>query len=172
MKKIVLFTVLVFVLAGSVLLYAGAVWRDDFEKIVNWYDNKTDASFNAVITAGKKAGTAEVVQKGKSTWGKVAFVVTDIDVDRFNTIRVKVNKVEKNGDYKILVSSITWDKSFIVIDRGKGKGTHEGSIKEAAPWKGKMSFNVVILVEGKDKKVTLDWIELASRENEEPEEEE
>ncbi len=172
MKKVTSFLLVATIMLVGTLLFAGSIWKDDFEKIENWYDNKTDASFNAVIVPGKKTGTADVIQKGKETWGKVAFVFTNVDVDVFNILKVKVNKVDKNGDYKILVTTHAWDKSYIVIDRGKGKGLYEANIQEATGWKGKKSFNLVVVVEGKDKKITLDWIDLLSKETEGNSEEE
>jgi len=153
---------------GSQVMAADAIWRDDFdeEELEGWYDNKTDESFRAVIVMGKKKGTADVIQKGKGDWGKVAFVVMNVDLDTYNIVRVKVTKVDKNGDYKVLAVSKDWSDSYVVIDRSKGKGTHKGDIKKATGWKGMTTFNIVVVVEGKGKKVTLDWIELVSEEEE------
>ncbi|MDD5067504.1 MAG: hypothetical protein PHF84_10720 [bacterium] len=166
MKRFMFLGLLVLFLMSVSRLLGTTLWRDDFNKIENWYDNKAHPSYNAVIVPGKKAGTADVIQKGSEKWGKAAFTVSNVDVDIFNIIRVKVDKVEKNGDFKILASTSSWDKTFVVIDRGKGKGVHEGNIKEATGWKGKMTFNIVIVVEGAGKKVTLDWIALSSKESE------
>lgn len=140
--------------------FAETIWRDEFNTLENWYDNKADASFNALIMLGKTKNTAVIQQKGNGNWGKVAFVVQNVDLDKFNILRLKVNKVDKNGDYRVLVTSLDWNDSFTIIDRGNGKGTYEGNIKTVTGWSGKKTFNVVIVVEGKDKSLELNWIEI------------
>lgn len=167
MKKIIYVILLLILVLNFTDLFAKEIWRDDFKDVQNWYDNKVDSSFGAVIVKGKKKGTAEIIQKGKGTWGKVAFVLSNIDLDKYNVLRMKVNKVSKNGDYKILITSINWRKTFELIERGSGKGIHEGYIKQITGWSGKKTFNIVVVVEGKKKKVVLDWIELVSEKNEE-----
>lgn len=164
MKRLLICLIILLCMGINTLMMAESLWRDDFDNVENWYDNKTDESFRAVIVPGRKKGTAEVVQKGKGNWGKVAFVVMNVDIDTYNIIRVKVNKVSKSGDYKILAISKDWGESYVVIDRSKGKGIKEGNIKEATGWKGMQTFNIVVVVEGTKKKVVLDWIELGSKE--------
>lgn len=148
-------------------LFSANIWKDDFNVIQNWYDNKTDKSFNAVIIPGKKKGSAILQQKGQGNWGKVAYVVTDIDLNKFYIVRIKVDDVDKSGDYKVLAISQDWSDNYVIIDRGNGKGVYEGNIKEVTGWSGKRTFNIVLVVEGKGKKVEIDWIELS--EEKEPE---
>lgn len=169
MKKFTLFIIIILVFVTSIFVYAETIWKDSFDEIENWYDNKADSSFKAVIVPGKKKGTAMVKQQGKGDWGKVAFVITKLDIDKYNILKVKVNKVSKNGDYKILVTSLDWNKSYTIIDRGRGKGIHKRNIKEITKWKGEKTFNLVIIIEGKKKMTEFDWIEIASEEEKEEE---
>lgn len=160
MKKISLF-VLALLAMVSFVYTAEAVWHDDLDTLDGWYDNKTDKSFRAVILKSKEIGTADVVQRGDGNWGKVAFVVTNCDLDKYNIMRVKIKSVDKNADYKVLAVSQDWAESYVLLDRGAGKGIKQANIAEVTGWKGKKTFNIVVVVEGKDKKVTLDWVEVS-----------
>lgn len=153
------------------MLSAETFWRDDFNEVTDWYDNKADTSYRAVINPGKKKGTAILQQKGKGTWGKVAYVINEIDLDKYNIVRVKVKKVDLSSAYKILAISTDWSETYIVIERGNGRGIAQGNIQEATGWKGEVSFNLVLIVEGKNKKITFDWIELISKEEKKEEKE-
>lgn len=163
MKKFKLMILLLLSCFFVSIIYAEPIWKDDFKEVENWYDNKTDSSFNAVIIPGKKKGTAEVKQKGKGNWGKVAFVLTNLDLDKYPLVKIKVRKVSKSGDFKVLAVSKDWGRSYVIIDRGAGKGEHKGDIKEVTGWTGKKTFNLVIVIEGKNKKVVLDNIMVTSK---------
>lgn len=166
MKKLITILIIFSLLLITFLLSAESICKDDFADMKNWYDNKTDKSFNAVIVPSKNKGAYEVIQKGNGNWGKVAFVLVDVDLDKFEIVKIKVNDVSKNGDYKIAVTPVDWKDQYILIDRGAGKGMHTASIKDATGWKGKKTFNLVVIIEGKGKKVELDSIELISKEEE------
>jgi hypothetical protein len=165
MKKIMLFSLVACVMFLSALANADPVWKSDFSSMDGWYDNNTDQSFNAVITAGTKEGTADVTQKGDGTWGKVAFVLENIDIDKFNVLKVNVADIAKGASYKILAANKDWSESFVVIDRGHGKGSAQGNIKDVTGWTGVKTFNLVVVVEGEKKKVTLNSIELLPKED-------
>ncbi len=165
MKKIVIISFLACLISLTGSLAADTVWKTDFSSMDGWYDNNTDPSFNAVITAGTKAGTADVTQKGEGTWGKVAYVLENIDIDKNNIIKVNIADIEKGSAFKLLAISQDWSESFVVIDRGHGKGFAQGNIKDVTGWTGTKSFNLVVVIEGEKKKLTLNSIELLSKEN-------
>jgi hypothetical protein len=165
MKKILLVSSLACLLSLSALGGADPVWKSDFSTLDGWYDNRCDQSYNAVITAGTVDGTADVIQKGDGSWGKVAFVLENIDIDKFNVVRVNVVDIQKGAAYKLLAVNNDWSESYVVIDRGHGKGQAQGNIKDVTSWTGSRTFNLVVVVEGDKKKVTLGSIELMSKDD-------
>jgi hypothetical protein len=164
MKKISIFSILC-LMAVSMGLRAEPVWKSDFTSLDGWYDNKTDPSFNAVMTMGAKEGTADITQKGEGTWGKVAFVFENQDLDKYNIIRVNVADIQKGAAFKVLAANKDWSESFVVIDRGRGKGISMGNIKDVTGWSGVNTFNLVVVIEGEKKKVTLNSVELYAKED-------
>jgi hypothetical protein len=165
MKKMLLISSLAFLMSLAAGLGADPVWKSDFTSLDGWYDNNTDQSFNAVIAMGTKEGTADVIQKGDGSWGKVAFVLENIDIDKFNSVRVNVVDIQKGAAYKLLAVNKDWSESYVVIDRGHGKGSAQGNIKDVTSWTGSKTFNLVVVIEGDKKKVTLGSIELLSKDD-------
>ncbi len=150
-------------LAGGVTLIAEEVigWENDCSSTKDWYDNKTDPSFGAKVEQAEP-GVFKVTQDGKDTWGKIAFVVKDINVDQTPMLEVKINKVDQDSAFKVAVAPLDWSDLFVVIPRSSADGIQKGDIKAATGWTGKKSFNVVIIVEGKGKASWVDNIRIMS----------
>jgi hypothetical protein len=165
MKKIFFLLIVSSLLIATAILRAEAVWSCDFNPIENWYDNTTDPSFHAVIVPGAQKGTADIIQKGEGNWGKVAFAFKDINIDKYNIIKVNVADVQKDTSFKILAVSQDWSESFVVIDRGHGKGIAQGNIKDVTGWSGVKTFNLVVVIEGEKKKITLNSLELGTKDS-------
>src|SRR5437773_1766282 len=66
-------------------------WQHDCSSIKDWYSNQDDPSFGAKIEQVEPS-VFKVTNDGKDTWGKVAFVVKDVDVDQTPYLEAKVNK--------------------------------------------------------------------------------
>lgn len=165
MKKLMLSSLIVFILSLASGLFADSAWKSDFSTMDGWYDNAADPNFNATITAGTQPGTADITQKGDGTWGKVAFVQENVDIDKNSVIKINMADVPKGSGYKVLAVTPDWSESFIVIDRGHGKGIAQGNIKDVTGWSGVKTFNLVIIIEGEKKKITVNSIELISKES-------
>jgi len=136
-------------------------WETDCSSIKDWYDNKTDATYGAKIEQAEPS-VFKVTQDGKDTWGKVAFVVKDVDISKTPILEVKVNKVDQDSAFKVAVAPLDWSDTFVIIPRSSADGIQKGDIKAATNWSGKKSFNVVLIVEGKGKATWFDNIRIIS----------
>jgi len=164
MKTKTLFQLLIAGLA--VVAHAGdeapAGWQHDCSSIKDWYDNKSDAGFHAKVEQAEPS-VIKVAQEGADTWGKVAYVVKGVDLDKTPTLEVKVNKVDLNSAFKVAVSSLNWSEFYEVIPRSSADGLQKGDIKAASGWNGVKDFNVVIIVEGQGKASWFDNIKIAAK---------
>jgi len=136
-------------------------WQSDCSSTKDWYDNKVDPGFGAKIEQAEPS-VIKVTQDGKDTWGKVAFVVKDVNIDATPNLEAKINKVDQDAAFKIGVAPLDWSELFVVIPRSSADGIHKGDIKAASGWTGKKSFNVVIIVEGKGKAVWVSDLKISS----------
>jgi hypothetical protein len=151
-------------LAAPALLAQDEVvgWQHDCSSIKDWYSSQDDASFGAKIEQAE-ASAFKITHDGKDTWGKVAFVVKDVDVDASPILEVKVNKVDTGSAFKVALAPLDWNNLYVVIPRSSADGVHKGDIKAATGWSGKKSFNVVLILEGKGKSVYFDNIKITSK---------
>ena len=137
-------------------------WEHNCSSIKDWYTNAQEPNFHAKIEQFEPS-VIKVTQEGDDTWGKVAFVVKDVDVDQCPILEVKINKVDKDSAFKVAVAPLDWSDTFVVIPRSSADGLHKGSIKDATGWTGKKTFNVVLIVEGKGKASFFDHIKITSK---------
>lgn len=137
-------------------------WQHDCSSIKDWYSSQDDPSFGAKIEQTEPS-VFKIIHDGKDTWGKVAFVVKDVDVDQTPTLEVKVNQVDKGAAFKVAVAPLDWADLFVVIPRSSADGVHKGDLKAATGWTGRRSFNVVLIVEGKNKSILFDNIKITSK---------
>jgi hypothetical protein len=136
-------------------------WQHDCSSIKDWYGSADDPSFGATIEQVEPS-VFKVTQDGKEKWGKVAFVVKDVDLDKTPYIEVKVNKVDKDSAFQVAVAPLDWKDVNIVVQRSSADGVHKGDLKTATGWSGKRSFNLVLIVEGKGKSAWIDNIKITS----------
>jgi hypothetical protein len=136
---------------------AMVAWETDCTSLAGWHDGKETPTMNALVDQFETS-VIRVTQDGNDTWGKVAYVVENIDLEETPIIEVKANKVDKNSAFSIAVASRDWSDMITVIKRTSADGIHEGNIKKAVrmakkpgDWKGPISFNVVVVIEGKGK---------------------
>ncbi|MBV9463612.1 MAG: hypothetical protein JO317_05230 [Verrucomicrobiae bacterium] len=134
-------------------------WHSDCGSVKDWYTKNEDPSFQAKLDPAEP-GVLKLTQEGTDTWGKAAFVVKDVDLDKTPILEVKVNKVDKDAAYKVGVAPLDWSELFVVVPRSSADGVSSGNIKTATGWSGKKSFNVVLIVEGKSKAVWFDDIKI------------
>lgn len=137
-------------------------WQHDCSSIKDWYSTQDDPSFGAKIEQVEPS-VFKVTHDGKDTWGKVAFVVKDVDIDQTPNLEVKVNKVDTGSAFKVAVAPLDWADLYVVVPRSSADGVHKGDLKAATGWTGKRSFNVVLIVEGKGKSVFFDNIKVTSK---------
>ncbi|MBV9463927.1 MAG: hypothetical protein JO317_06825 [Verrucomicrobiae bacterium] len=137
-------------------------WTTDCSSTKDWYDTKIDPSFQAKIEQAEK-DAFKVTQDGAQNWGKVAFVIKDVDLEKTPMIQVKTTKVDQDSAFKVAVAPLDWSDLFVVIDRSSADGVHVGDIKAATGWSGKKDFNLVLIVEGKGKATWFDDIKIVSR---------
>jgi hypothetical protein len=157
------------VVAGLVLLGASIVvqaedvgWMSDCSSAKDWYDDKANQSFHTKVDQFEPS-VLRVTQQGADTWGKAAFVVQDIDLDKTPILQTKVNKVDINSAFKVCVASLDWSEIYEVVPRSSADGIHMGDIKTATGWSGKKSFNIVVVIEGQGKASYFDQIKIASK---------
>ena len=153
-----------FLFASSALIAAdeNIAWEHNCSSIKDWYSNAQEPNFHAKIEQFEPS-VFKVTQEGDDTWGKVAFVVKDVDLDQSPNIEVKINKVDKDSAFKVAVAPIDWSDTFVVIPRSSADGVHKGNIKDATGWTGKKTFNVVLIIEGKGKAAYFDHIKITSK---------
>ena len=150
-------------LSAALRLQAAEIaWQTDFETLSGWYDNKTNSGFMAKIDQ-PESSVLRVTQQGQDSWGKVAVVVENVDLNKTAILQTKVNKVDENSAIKVCVASLDWSEFYEVIPRTSADGVHTGDIKKATGWNGTKSFNVVLVVEGKEKAAWFKHIQIGSK---------
>lgn len=169
-RLIINISILVFmfiIFAAPVLVYSAQKvgWEDDFNKgTEGWYDQKTSNTFNCTITPIKTGSIAKIEVVGDSSWGKVATIIENVDLDKYPIVEVKVDQVDVNSAFKIGVASIDWSNYYEIIPGQNLSGTYSGNIKEKTEWSGSPKFNLIIIMEGAKKTCTVDNIRLISLE--------
>ena len=149
---------------------AVVAWETDCTSIAGWHDATETPGMNAKVDQFEES-VIRVTQDGNDTWGKVAYVVENIDLEATPIIEVKVNKVDKNSAFTVSVAPRDWSEMIDVIKRSSADGIHKGDIKKAVrvakkrdDWKGPVSFNLVIVIEGKGKASYFDWLKIRAEE--------
>ena len=137
-------------------------WQNDCTTTAGWSANQEDKSFEAKVEQSEPS-VIKVGQDGKDGWGKAAIAVKDINLDSTSVLQVKVNKVDKNSAYQIAVASPDWTEFFVVVPRSSADGIKVGDIKAATGWTGTKDFNIVLVVEGKDKATYIDDLRIVSQ---------
>lgn len=153
-------------IAGSITTFGAddalVGWQHDCSSIKDWYDNKTDASFHAKVDQAEPS-VIKVTQEGGDTWGKVAYVVKGVDLDKTPMLEVKLTKVDVGSAFKVAVTSSNWSDFFEVIPRSSADGVHRGDIRAASGWSGAKDFNVVLIVEGAGKAAWFDNVRITAK---------
>ena len=145
---------------------AVVAWETDCTSLAGWHDKTETEGMNAKVDQFEPS-VIRVTQDGNDTWGKVAYVVENIDLEATPILEVKVNKVDKNSAFTISVAPGDWSEMIDVIKRSSADGIHKGDIRKAVrvaknkdTWKGAVSFNVVVVIEGKGKATYFDWFKI------------
>ncbi len=144
-------------------------WETDCSSIEGWRSNADDPGMHATISQDEPA-TIKVTQDGADTWGKVAYPLKDINLDETPILEVKVNQVDLNSAFIVGVASADWTDYVPVIARSSADGMHVANItrairessKKPDAWKGPVSFNLVIIIEGKGRSTYFDHIRIRS----------
>ena len=141
-------------------------WETDCTSISGWHDKSETPGMNAKVDQFEPS-VIRVTQDGNDTWGKVAYVVENIDLEAAPILEVKATKVEKGSAFSVAVASRDWSEMITVIKRTSADGIHEGNIRKAVKlakkpgdWKGPISFNVVVVIEGKGKAAYFDFFKI------------
>lgn len=143
-------------------------WETDGSSLSGWHDATETPEMNAKVDQFEPS-VLRVTQNGNDTWGKVAYVVENIDLGATPILEIKVNKVDKNSAFTVSVAPSDWSEMIDVIKRSSADGIQKGDIRKAVrtsknpgDWKGPISFNVVVVIEGKGKATYIDWIKIRS----------
>lgn len=136
-----------------------SAWKNDCSTLEGWSSNLEDKSFQARVEQSEPS-VIKVSQDGKDGWGKAAILVRDIDLDKASRLEVKVNKVDKDSAYQIAVASPDWSEFFVVVPRSSADGLKTADIKSVTGWSGMKDFNVVLIIEGKDKASYFDELKI------------
>jgi len=144
-------------------------WENDCKTIDGWHFNDDDPGMQSVVEESQPS-IIRIQQEGDNTWGKAAYVVQDIDLDQTPILEVDVSMVEKGSAFKIAVAPLDWSEMLVVIRRSSADGVRKGNIKNAVrramnkkEWKGPVSFNIVVIIEGKGKATFFDKFTIRSR---------
>ena len=145
---------------------AVVAWEMDCSSLSGWHDATETPGMNAKVDQFEPS-VIRVTQEGNDTWGKVAYVVENVDLSATPILEIKVNKVDQNSAFTVSVAPSDWSEMIDVIKRSSADGIHKGDIrkavrasKEPGKWKGPISFNVVIVIEGKGKASYFDWLKI------------
>ena len=133
-------------------------WEDDCSSIAGWHYDNDSKGMNCVVEQFEPS-TIKIKQQGNDTWGKAAYVIHNIDIEKTPIVEVKVNKVDKGSAYTIAVTPTDWSEMITVIPRSSADGTFKGNIEKAVKkaknrdaWENNpVSFNLVVIIEGKGK---------------------
>jgi hypothetical protein len=136
-------------------------WHNDCSTTKDWYDSKSDPGFHAKVEQAEPS-VIKVAQEGGDTWGKVAYVIKEVDLDKTPVLEVKVNKVDSGSAFKVAVAPLDWSNLYVVVPRSSADGIQKGDIKAATGWTGLKDFNVVLIVEGPGKAAWFDNIRVTS----------
>lgn len=136
-------------------------WENDCSSIDGWYTRIDNPTYGANVEQYEKS-VMQVHQMGSETWGKVAFVVKDVDIDATPYLQIKVNKVDKDSAFKVGVAPLDWSVFYLVVPQSSADGIHFGDLKTVTGWTGKKDFNVVLIVEGKGKAFYVDHLKISS----------
>ncbi|MBU0479267.1 hypothetical protein KKC91_11970 [bacterium] len=142
-------------------------WEDNFNTgVAEWYDEYDSDSFNCIITS-LEDGTASIEVIGNSTWGKVAKVIEDVDLNKYPVIEIKANHVDPDSAFKVGITSLDWKEYYEIIPGQNLPGVYSESIKENVKLSNKFNskFNLVIIIEGSNKSSIFDYIRLTSTKN-------
>lgn len=137
-------------------------WQNDCSSIKDWYDNKADSGFHAKVEQAEPS-VIKVTQEGGENWGKVAYVVKGVDLEKTPVLEIKVNKVDMNSAFKVGVAPLDWSDMFVVVQRSSADGVQKGDIKAATGWSGVKDFNIVLVVEGQGKASWFDNIRITAK---------
>ena len=152
-------------IAGAAMSFAeepAAGWQHDCSSVKDWYDNKVDTGFHAKVDQAEPS-VIKITQEGGDTWGKVAYVVKGVDLDKTPILEAKVNKVDTGSAFKVAVASLNWSEFYEIIPRSSADGVQKGDIKTASGWSGVKDFNVVVIIEGPGKAVWFDNLKIAPK---------
>src|SRR5436189_33422 len=100
-----------------------AGWENNCDATDGWHGNQGDPGMHADIEQAE-TGVIKIVQKGDDTWGKAAFVLENIDLDKTPILEMKINKVDKDCGYKVAIAPRDWSELVTVIDRNSADGVH------------------------------------------------
>jgi hypothetical protein len=159
------------VLALSALLTIAAsaqqpAWETVCESTEGWHGNKTDPGMRTRIEQ-PETGVVRIVQDGEGTWGKAAFVVENVNLSVSPILEAKINKVDEDAGYQVQVAPLDWSETVTVIERNSKDGIHKANIAKAInkqsqnPDAYAAGFNLVVIVEGKDKSVWVDNLKIS-----------
>ena len=138
----------------------GGIWKTSFDNLDGWYDNRTDSSFMAKIElTGSSA--AHITEDGKENWGKIAFLLNDVDFDKNPVLKLDVKSVDANSSWKLGVDTLDWN-GFIPLQNSTTESGKFEILLSKSGWTGKKSFNLILIVEGDGGGFVLDEMELAS----------
>jgi hypothetical protein len=159
--------------ALAVLVSAGSAeligWETNCEGTDGWYDNKADAGMGTEVSQFE-TGVIAIKQSGNDTWGKAAFSVENIDLDKTPILEIKVNQVEEGAGFQVKIVPKDWSEMISVVERSNGEGIYKANIQKAiskqsvnpAAYASPATFSVVVIVEGKGKSVWVDNVEIRS----------
>src|SRR5438105_15350768 len=80
-------------------------WMSDCSSTKDWYDDKSNQSFHTKVDQFEPS-VLRVTQDGSENWGKAAYVVQDVDLDKTLVLQAKVSKVDLNSAFKVCVASL------------------------------------------------------------------
>ena len=138
-------------------------WEEDCSTIAGWHFDNDSKGMNSTVEQFEPS-VIKIKQQGNDTWGKAAYVIQNIDLEQFPIVEVKVNMVDKGSAYTVAVAPMDWSEMITVIPRSSADGTFKGNIEKAVkkakkrdPWEnGPVSFNLVVIIEGKGKAACFD----------------
>lgn len=141
------------------------VWEIDCTTLDGWHWE----GMNTIVSK-PEAETIKVTQEGNQTWGKAAFIVDGVNLEKSPLLEVKVNKVDKGSAFKVLVANSDWSEQIVVIDRSSADGVHGGDIWKAIKKESKKKeswydapFNLVVVIEGRGKASWFDYFKLREK---------
>ena len=157
--------------AATAQTSAAVAWETDCNDVAGWH---FDPGMNAKVEQDEPS-VIKVTQSGNDTWGKVAYVVENIDLDATPILEVNAGQVDFDSAFMINVAPRDWSEMLTVIPRSNDGGVHTGNIKDAirkskniAAWKSPATFNVVIVIEGKDRSTTFESLKIRAKQQKSP----